>query len=211
MGRSNKFDYHAVIEKELIAHPDGVSLDELLACCGLKVDRSTLFRHLAQMIEKGRVERTGNARASRYRQLNGARADTDPGGAASPRPTIQPVPESPVSQPANAAPLLSPGEVRPPAETGHADAGSVAAGAAEYETAVKKAVRTVVREWKRCNRVNLQIYHSLLVKPEHLDEVTAAVEKELDGLREGDLARFGLSPTEFRAFTPVASQFATDR
>ena len=67
MGRPKKFNYQAVIENKLAEHPDGFSLDELLAFSELKVDRSTLFRHLTRLIERGQAERIGNARASRYR------------------------------------------------------------------------------------------------------------------------------------------------
>lgn len=175
MGRSVKFDYHAAIENSLIAHRDGLALDELLRSSGLDVDRSTLFRHLARLIETGRVERIGNARASRYRI-----------------PSNAPVP----------APLALPG-------TAHAEPAEVPAAAPDHDAVVKKAVRTIVREWKRFDRVNLQIYLSLMVKPEHLDEVAAAVESELDGLHEGNLDRFGLAPADLAGFIPPASPETT--
>jgi hypothetical protein len=202
MGRSRKFDYQASIESELAAAPDGLSLDDLLARCGLKVDRSTLFRHLTHLIEIGRVERTGNARASRYRARRGAGADTLPAPAVSRQISVQQAPEFTDRQLPNGAPGLPPAEGRPLREAGGAVPDAIPATAPEYEAVVKKAVRTIVREWKRCSPVNLQIYLSLLVQPEQLDRVAAAVAKELTALHEGDLDRFGLTPEEFRSFIP---------
>jgi len=75
----------------------------------------------------------------------------------------------------------------------------------DYSAAVKKAVRTIVRDWKRCNRVNLEIYLSLLVGKEHLQTVAATVERELAGLHQGNLADFALTPAEFACFTPPAA------
>jgi hypothetical protein len=174
MGRSAKADYQAVLESTLATHPDGLPLDELLERSGLKVDRSTLFRHLTRLIETGRAERIGDARASRYRLLG-------------------------------AAPVRAP--LAPP-DTQRAEPKSVPVEAMEYDAVVKKAVRRIVREWKQCNPVNLQIYLSLLVEPKHLNKVTAAVEEELAGLHEGNLARFGLSQAEFSAFIPPADREA---
>jgi len=174
MGRSAKADYQAVIESTLAAHPDGLPLDELLERAGLKVDRSTLFRQLTRLIETGRAERIGDARASRYRLLG-------------------------------AAPVRAP--LAPP-YTERAEPESVPVVAPEHDAVVKKAVCRIVREWKRCDPVNLQIYLSLLVEPKHLNKVAATVEEELVGLHEGNLARFGLSQAEFSAFIPPAGHEA---
>ena len=72
----------------------------------------------------------------------------------------------------------------------------------DYSVATRKAVRTIVREWKRCNRVNLEIYLSLLVNKEHLKTVADTVEHELANLHPGNLAEFALTPEEFACFTP---------
>jgi hypothetical protein len=208
MGRSKKFDYPAIIENELTAQPAGLSLDELLARCGLKVDRSTLFRHLARLIEKGYVERIGNARASRYRTLRVAGIGSDSALSYTQRPRVQSVPEF-HSQVPNETPILSPGEGRESHQAAGAEPDPLPVAAPDYDTVVKKAVRTVVREWKRCNHVNLQIYLSLLVKPEHLNDVAAVVEKELAGLHGGNLAGFGLSQDDFSGFIPPAGREST--
>ena len=176
MGRSVKFDYRAAIEDSLTAHPDGLPLDDLLSRSGFNVDRTTLFRHLTRLIEAGRVERIGNARASRYRLHEIAPVRTE---------------------------LTAP-------DTQRAEPDRVPIAAPDYGAAVKKAVRTIVREWKRCNRVNLEIYLSLLVPSEHLNDVAAAVERELIGLHEGNLDEFGLSPADFSNFVPPASRDASD-
>ena len=174
MGRSKKFDYQAAIENSLIGQTDGLTLDELLERSGFKVDRSTLFRHLTQLIETGRAERTGDARASRYRLLS----------VAPPRSHLA-LPELRRAEPAN-VPVEAP----------------------EHGAAVKKTVRTIVREWKRFDRINLEIYLSLFLKPEDANEVAAAVEKELAGLHQGNLAEFGLTRTEFDLFVPPAGRQA---
>jgi hypothetical protein len=175
MGRSVKFDYRAAIEDSLTAHPEGLPLDDLLSRSGFSVDRTTLFRHLARLIEAGRVERIGNARASRYRRREIAPAHP---------------------------PLALP-------DTRDAEPESVPAAAPDYSAAVTKAVRTIVRDWKRFDRINLQIYLSLLVKPEHLSEVAEMAEKELAGLHEGNLDAFGISLAAFRGFKAPASREAT--
>lgn len=194
MGRSRKFDYQAAIENSLNARPDGLTLDEILERAGFEVDRSTLFRHLARLIAEGRAERIGNARASRYRPLG-----------AGTRERVVPPPAQPAAQP--------PGQPSANKEAGNyrqvpAKPAGVPVLSPEHAAVVKKAVRTVVREWKRCNRVNLQIYLSLLAKAEHLDKLTAAVEKELAGLHEGNLTEFELTEAELRAYTPPAGRKA---
>jgi len=73
---------------------------------------------------------------------------------------------------------------------------------------VKKTVRTVVRDWKRCNEVNLRINRPLLVKPEHMEEVAAAVKIELALLHEDDLDRYGLA-VDFNRFIALTSNNAT--
>ncbi|MEK7438100.1 MAG: helix-turn-helix domain-containing protein [Pseudomonadota bacterium] len=200
MSRSNKFDYQMALENSLIAHPEGLSLDELVAHTGLKVDRSTLFRHMSQLIEQGRVERVGKARASRYRSLNPAQAVPDPHPPGTQHPAIARAPESAERR----RPEVVPAQPLP--RTGSLEPTPVSSPTTEpignYDAVVKKAVRTIVREWKRCNRVNLQIYLSLLVKPDVLDELAEVVEKELAGLREDDLDRFGLTPMEYSRFIP---------
>jgi len=204
MSRSNKFDYQAALENSLIAHPEGLSLDELVAHTGLKVDRSTLFRHMTHLLEQGRVERVGKARASRYRWLKPAQAvpDPDPGAQA---PAIAPAPERAERRRPNVAPVAA----QPLPQTGSVEPTPVSSPTTvpvgNYDAVVKKAVRTIVREWKRCNRVNLHIYLSLLVKPDVLDELAVVVEKELAGLREDDLDRFGLTPLEYSRFIPPES------
>ncbi len=200
MSRSNKFDYEAALENSLIAHPEGLSLDELVAHTGLKVDRSTLFRHMTHLIEQGRVERVGKARASRYRSLNPAQAVPEPHPPGTQHPAIAQAPE-PAESP---RPDVVPAQPLP--QTGSAEPTPASSPATEpiknYDAVVKKAVRTIVREWKRCNRINLQIYLSLLVKPDVLNELAEVVEKELAGLREDDLDRFGLTPMEYSRFIP---------
>ncbi len=213
MGRSNKFDYQAIIEGSLIAHPDGLTLDELVERSGLEVDRSTLFRHLAHLIELGRAERVGKARASRYRPLDLARIGADPEPPGTRGPAVRDVPErperqspSPESQPPNETPILSPDEARQPHPTDGAKPAGATVVAPEHAAVVEKAVRTIVRQWKRYDRLNLQIYLSLMVKPEHLNGLTAAVEQELAGLHEGNLADFGLTQADFRSFIPPAGR-----
>lgn len=205
MGRSKKFDYQAILENQLIAEPGGLSLDALLERCGLKVDRSTLFRHLARLIEKGRVERVGKARASRYRPLNIARMNTYPEPPHTQRPATQHIPEIAERQPPSEAPLLTPSEAHQVHQPGRAEPDDIPVATPDYGTAVKKAVRTVVRDWKRCDEVNLRIYLSLLVKPEHVEDVAAAVKIELADLHEGNLDGYGLSPADFSRFIAAAS------
>lgn len=183
MGRSNKFDYQAAIETVLIAHPEGLSLDELVEHSGLQVDRSTLFRHLTHLLESGRAERVGKARASRYRPLAPARTTPDP--------------ESSETQRAH--------------ETVRTEPESVPSQASAHDAVVKKAVRTIVHDWKRFDRVNLQIYLSLLVRPERVNELGAAVEKELAGLREDNLDQFGLTQDDFSRYIPPAGNEASGR
>ena len=209
MGRSKKFDYQTVVENELIAEPNGLSLDELLERCGLKVDRSTLFRHLARLIEKGRVERVGKARASRYRPLDIARMNTYPVPAHAQRPAAQHVPEIAEHQPPNETPLSTPSEAHQVLQSVRAEPEDIPVASPDYGTALEKAVRTVVRDWKRCNEVNLRIYLSLLVKPEHVEELAAAVKIELAGLHEGNLDRYGLSAVDFSRFFASANGNAT--
>ena len=52
----------SVVENELIAAPDSLSLNRLLERCGLKVNRSTLFCHPMRHIEKGRLASVGEVR-----------------------------------------------------------------------------------------------------------------------------------------------------
>jgi len=202
MGRTNKFDYQAAIEMTLLAHPEGLSLDELVAHSGLKVDRSTLFRHLAALIEAGRAERVGQARASRYRLLDPGRAAPAPDQADARHPAAGHEPEDLPGPQSNEAHGAEP-EANP---AGRAEPTNAPGRTRAQEAAVQKAVRTVVREWKRCNRINLQIYLSLLVKPEQVDELVAAVEEELAGLDEDKLDRFGLTQAEFRRFVAPAGR-----
>ena len=434
MARQQKFDYQAALEIDLMAHPDGLTLDQLLEHSGFKVDRSTLFRHLSRLIAQGRAERIGKARASRYRPLAAAAIPADAPSAYTRRPSLPGVEEMLQRYLPGETPFLAPGEVQrlhlagrveiaaapgtyarriyerlavdlahassrleggsyslaeterllkhgdvpadrdsreavmilnhgeairfivdnlatvdltgpdllhlhtllskgllsgPPGaeslpqvsgETGGfapaaadnpdrhkeafdtllakllqvkdpfekafclfaflpnlrlfaegdmgtsrvglnipllkhelcplsfigvderafaegtaevyesndtrrlkqlfidgyvrsaenyrqlgAEAASVPGATPEYDAVVKKAVRTIVREWKRFNRVNLEIYLSLLVKPAHLHAVAEEVEQELAGLQADNLAGFGLSPAEFAGYTPPAS------
>ncbi len=69
MARRAQIDYQAVLENALANYPSGIALDELMREAKLSVDRSTVSRHLAQLIALRRVERVGNARAARYRLL----------------------------------------------------------------------------------------------------------------------------------------------
>lgn len=202
MSRTNKFDYQTAIEKTLFAHPNGLSLDELVEHSGLEVDRSTLFRHLAQLIEAGRAERVGKARASRYRPLDQGRVAPDPDPADARHPATRHEPEVLQGPQPNEAPGADP-EPHPADRT---EPKNVRDRTLEHAATVKKAVRTVVREWKRCNRINLQIYLSLLVRPEQVDELVAAVEEALAGLDEDNLDRFGLTQAEFRRFVPPAGR-----
>lgn len=208
MGRSRKFDYQAVIKRKLAEYPDGLTLDVLLERAEFDVDRSTLFRHLSRLIEQGQVQRMGNARASRYRLpgATGTAADSAP-PATPPAPApvaYAPAPSQPTPPKGPALSSENDGELR-------AEPDRVPVAPAEYSEAVDKAVRRVVREWKRCDHTNLQIYLSLMVKPEQLDEVTAVVEKELAGLHEGNLPRFGLTPAHLSGFIPPAGPQAPGR
>jgi hypothetical protein len=211
MGRSNKFDYQAAIETCLIAHPEGLSLDQLVEHSGLQVDRSTLFRHLTHLIESGRVERIGKARASRYRPLNPARSVPDPEPSHIPPPAVQRAPKFLESHLPEAPSFQPPSEVHQASEINRAGPEDVSSRTPQHEAVVKKAVRTIVRDWKRCNRVNLEIYLSLLVKPEQVDEIGAEVEKELAGLRADDLDRFGLTLADFDRFVPPDASVAFRR
>ena len=201
MGRSKKFDYESVIESKLLEHPDGLTLDELLARSGLEIDRSTLFRHLARLIERGRAQRVGKARASRY-LLRG-----HPGSEAAPAlPDAQGSAVQPVPAPA-------PTERTPPLESAFSgwnraplpESDRIPAELPEQGALVKKAVRRIVREWKQCSEVNLQIYLSLLVPRDQLDGFSSVVRRELAGLHEGNLDRFELTPSEFSGFVPPES------
>lgn len=202
MGRSEKFEYKTAIENSLIANPDGLTLDQLLKCSGLEVDRSTLFRHLAKLIEQGRAERIGKARASRYRSPSLVQIAAEPAPPKDQHPEVQPAPEF-MEHPLPQETLFQPpqGETQPAHHPVRAEPDRVSAGPLGYGEVVKKAVRKIVREWKRVNRVNLQIYLSLLVKPGQLNEVAEAVENALAGLNEGNLADFDLTPVEFAGFT----------
>ena len=210
MGRPEKFDYQSAIENSLIANPDGLTLDQLLECSGFEVDRSTLFRHLAKLIEQGRAERLGKARASRYRSPSIVRIAADPAPHSGRHPGLEPAPEfveHPLPRPTFVQPPQGePHEEHPPVR---AEPDRVSAGPLGYGEAVKKAVRKIVREWKRFSRINLEIYLSLLVKPEHLNQVAEAVEYALTGLNEDNLADFGLTPAEFAGFTPPPGREAT--
>lgn len=216
MGRPRKFDYQAAIVGSLAAHPDGLTLDQLLERSGFEVDRSTLFRHLTRLMQSGSVVRTGQARASRYRSLGVPETGAEPPAPLAPIPALpstgfrpaappgtepQSAPERrlavsapahrPVAaglRPAQADPGPNPAPVLPPG----------------YEMVVKKAVRTAVRDWKRYDRANLHIYVSLLAKAEHRDALAAVVEAALAGLHEGNLAEYDLSPAEFSRFVPAA-------
>lgn len=207
MARSNKFDYQTAIETSLIANPDGLTLDQLLERSGLAVDRSTLFRHLAKLIEQGRAERLGKARASRYRSPTLARIapDPEPEPEQGLRPGLGHAPELMAYPQAQDTPFPPRSEVEPLPQTGRAVPAPIPAAAPDNGEVVNKAVRKIVREWKRFSRVNLEIYLSLLVQPAQMSEVAAAVEKELAGLHQGNLAKFGLTPAEFAGFKPPAS------
>ena len=209
MARTNKFEYEALVESELISAPGGLSLDELLARCGLNVDRSTLFRHLARLIELGRVERVGNARASRYRPANIARAPALPEPPQAARPAAANVVRITERQPTHGTPHSMPGEAHQAQQTGRLEPENPPVSIPEHDIALKKAVRTVVRDWKRCNEMNLRIYLSLLVKPEYVEELAAAVKVELAGLHEGNLEAYGLTPLEFSRY--IASESSRAR
>ena len=200
MGRMQKFDYQAAIELSLIDHPEGLSLDELVERSGLKVDRSTLFRHLTTLIESGRAERIGKARASRYRALGSARSGP---GMQARHAALQPAAEPVEQQIPNASSYPA------PTDTPHTDPSGRPepehAVVLVHEAVVKKAVRAIVRDWKRYNRINLEIYLSLLVTPESQDEVAAEVEKALAGLRAEDLPAFGLTRDEFARYVALAA------
>ncbi|TSA10356.1 MAG: hypothetical protein D4R74_14890 [Betaproteobacteria bacterium] len=90
-----------------------------------------------------------------------------------------------------------------------AEAENVPVPTPDYGVAIRKAVRVVVREWKRCDRRNLQIYLSLLAEPEHVDALSVTVEQELAGLHEGNLEKFELTPAEFGEFDPTPRSAAT--
>ena len=200
MARTNKFDYAALAESELISAPEGLSLDELLARCGLKVDRSTLFRHLTKLIDLGRVERVGNARASRYRPITVGQtlAPAEPPKAA---PLAAPnVVQLTQRLPAHETPRLTPGESRQPQPFGRTETANPPVLVPDHGMAVNKSVRTIVRDWKRRNETNLRIYLSLMVKPEYVEELVAAVKAELAGLHEGNLDAYGLTPAEFSRY-----------
>lgn len=241
MSRTSKFDYQAAIESNLILWPDGLTLDELLERSALEVDRSTLFRHLSRMIQRGRAERTGKARASRYRLLDAPSAKPE----TRLQDTALPAPQRPKSDQQSAAPAAA-GEHEPqraepdpiPAAP-HANSPTAPEGApppalpetvpatppapppftaapppsaqsarlaletSRHGPLVLKAVRRVVRERRRFNPVNLDIYLSLLVPREELDEFSAVVRRELAGLSADNLHRFDLSPAEFSGYTPL--------
>jgi hypothetical protein len=246
MSRTSKFDYQAAIESNLTPWPDGLTLDELLAHSALDVDRSTLFRHLSRLIERGRAERIGKARATRYRLLGAAPIKPEP-VLPDAAPTAPPtVPEPREDHPRNAAPTAAspPGpsgtepdsipaapradsfsapddplplarpdstSARPrapfaftaSASPSPARSDSAALEDSRHGPLVIKAVRRIVRERKRFDPVNLDIYLSLLVPREELDEFAAVVRKELAGLHEDNLHRFGISPAEFSGYTPL--------
>lgn len=263
MGRARKFDYQAAIQHNLIAASGALTLDELLERSGLEVDRSTLFRHLTALIQQGRVERLGKARASRYRPLGGTRADEAPTQADMPHPAARFAPERlAASLPGDRShltqvtdrqfdiggafepPMGTPGtaiiddrsapgrteDVPESADAAHltqesqesngsmaenygpapAEPKSAPVPAPDYGVAIRKAVRLVVREWKRCDRRNLQIYLSLLAEPEHVEALGVTVEQELAGLHEGNLDLFGLTAAEFSEFDPTPRSAATD-
>lgn len=112
MARQQKFDYEAALENDLIAHPGGLTLDQLLERSGFKVDRSTLFRHLSRLIEQGRAERIGKARASRYRPLAAAEIGAQTAPANTERLAPAGVAAMLASYLPNATPFLTAGEVQ---------------------------------------------------------------------------------------------------
>jgi hypothetical protein len=202
MGRTRKFDYQGLIEAELTAQPDGLRLDDILARCALNVDRSTLFRHLSRLIEAGRIEHIGKARASRYRWIGGTGISADPATPDNPPSMLEPALEPTDRHAPTESAIPAQGDSAPLHLTDSTAPEARAISVRRYEAVVQKAVRTVVREWKSCSRVNLRIYLSLLVDPEQLESVAAVVESELAGLHEGNLSAYGLTLGEYAGFTP---------
>ena len=203
MGRARKFDYQTAIEGTLTAHPDGLSLDEMLGLAGFEIDRSTLFRQLARLIEQAKVERVGKARASRYRWLG------EHGASTAPRPPMErPPAEIAANEPRSEKPA--------PAVRTEPDAGvpestqpdATNAETPEHAIAINKAVRAIVRDWKRYDRVNLHIYLSLLVAREHIDRLAAAVDRELRGLHPDRLEKFGLTPEDLAVYRSQPARWA---
>lgn len=80
-----------------------------------------------------------------------------------------------------------------------AEADTVSVGALEYRSQVRAAVRSIVRDWERFDELRLREQLNDTVKPEHLDEVTAEIAREIDGLHEGNLVRFQLSAADLAA------------
>jgi len=205
MGRAKKFDYREVIAHALAAHPGGLSLDAMLAQAGFVVDRSTLFRHLSGLIDEGKVERLGKARASRYRWLGPQAADearSQPAAPSSPVEAVAPGPDDPLE------PFRSDPDIPAPDD---AQLDATSTETPEHMVAINKAVRAIVREWKRYDRINLHIYLSLLAAPEHLDRLAAAVESELRGLHSGNLHKFGLTSSDLVGFAPPHERAANTR
>lgn len=81
-----------------------------------------------------------------------------------------------------------------------AEADVVSVGALEYRAQVRKAVCTVVRDWKQFDEQRLRQQLQGTVRPEHLDEVIDEIRREVDGLHEGNLVRFRLSMADLAAF-----------
>lgn len=128
MGQPATIDYRAVIERNLIGHPEGLALDELLQRSGLKVDRSTFFRHLTRLIKDGRAERIGRARASRYRLLGVARIRAHLALPYAQRPAIGYAPEFLQRYLPNKIPFLSTVEIGQLREAGRVEMGAAPAG-----------------------------------------------------------------------------------
>ena len=60
--------------QELIAkHPQGIAIDALMRALGGTVQRRSLQRRLATLVERGQIEMVGNARSVRYHPVSRAR------------------------------------------------------------------------------------------------------------------------------------------
>lgn len=72
MGRRAQIN-PSILEEVLAKHPEGLTMEALIREAKLVVDRSTVARHLTQLMTLRRVERLGKTRAARYRLLGIAR------------------------------------------------------------------------------------------------------------------------------------------
>lgn len=118
----------AALEEALAKHPDGLAMEELIREAKLDVDRSTVARHLTQLMALRRVERLGKTRAARYRLLGVARIRAHLTVPYAHRPPVRYRREFLDRYVPGKTPFLSPGELEQLYMAGRVSLGDVPAG-----------------------------------------------------------------------------------